>query len=89
MHDGTYRNVADDFEIVQAHGGEGDDVAELNEVGANDVLTGRANTARVTGSRPTLAKNFDRVQARSLSGEATSDILNVDFVYEQFGTWND
>ena len=90
MHDGpdgTYRNVADNFEAIQAHGGEGD-VAEVNQVAGGDLLTGRDNTARLSGSRSTLVKNFDRVQARS-EDNATSDIDDVEFIFEQFGTWRD
>ena len=79
--------MAKHFETVQAHGGEGDDVAELNRLAAEDTLTGQGDSARVTGSRKTLAKNFSRVRAQS-SENAKSVIDNVDFLYEQFGSWN-
>jgi len=84
-----FYNQASGFDTVAAQASTGDDRAVYSDVGAAHTFYGRDNYATHSGAGFSVTGyDFDRVTAESASGEtATADVENVDYFFEQLGSW--
>jgi hypothetical protein len=86
---GHHRNSAQQFESNTIISRFGSDSIEFADVSNGETLAGiGASATLVSPSRNMMSTGFRFVRARSETGQTgTANLLNIDFVFEQFGSW--